>query len=107
MPHPNLKEADFQKRVVQYAQRRLWLVAHTPRANPEGRWRTPVSADAKGEPDLRMVRDDRLVYAELKSQKGRLRPDQERWIERLLLVPGIEVYVWRPADWDEIVRLLA
>lgn len=107
MHRPDLKEADFQKRVVQYAQRRLWLVAHFPRANPEGRWRTAVAADAKGYPDLTMTRDRRMVIAELKGTKGRMRPEQERWIERLLLVPGIEVYVWKPADWDEIVRLLA
>lgn len=105
--HPALKEADFQKRVVQYAQRRLWLVAHFPRANPEGRWRTAVAADARGYPDLTMTRAERLVIAELKGEKGRLRPEQERWIERLQQVPGIEVYVWRPADWDEIVALLS
>jgi hypothetical protein len=104
--HPKLTEADFQKRVVQYAQRRLWLVAHFPRANPEGRWRTAVAADAKGYPDLTMARDDRLVVAELKGAKGRLRPEQERWIERLGRT-GVEVYVWKPADWDEIVALLA
>jgi hypothetical protein len=31
---------------------------------------------------------------------------QEQWLALLRQVPGIEVYVWRPSDWDTIVDAL-
>ncbi len=40
-------------------------------------------------------RSGRVVYAELKSEKGRLTPDQRRWLDYLAL-SGAPVYVWRP-----------
>ena len=72
----------------------------------DGRYITPVAADGKGFPDLLMVRGKRGVAAELKSEKGRLTQDQEHWL-LALGAAGIEVYEWRPADWDEIERVLA
>lgn len=106
-----MDEAAWQARVVKYAQKLGWLVAHFPRTNPEGRWRTAVAADAKGYPDLTMVRGSRLIFAELKSDRGRLRPEQRVWLDRLgqaaLARYGFEVYEWRPRDWHEVQRLLA
>ena len=68
-------------------------------------WVTPLSGH-KGAPDLRMV-GSRLLFAELKSAKGNLSPEQEGWIDRLRGV-GAEVYVWRPEDWwsGEVERVL-
>lgn len=106
-----MTEAAFQARVIDYAHRVGWRIAHFPRTNPEGRWRTAVAADAKGYPDLTMVRGSRLIFAELKSERGSLRPDQRGWIEQLCHASamryGFEVYVWKPRDWHEIERLLA
>lgn len=101
-----MTEAAFQKRVIEYAMRCGWWVAHFPRANPEGRWRTPVSANAKGYVDCTLVRGPALIFAELKAEKGRLRPEQKVWIEKLMAT-GNEVYVWRPSDWPEIERRLS
>lgn len=51
-----------------------------------------------GYPDLTMVRGDRLVVAELKSEKGRLRPGQQEWLDAFCAA-GAEAYLWKPADW--------
>jgi hypothetical protein len=32
------------------------------------------------------------------SERGRLTPDQEAWLDALRGVPSVEVYVWRPSD---------
>ena len=57
-----------------------------------------------GFPDLVIV-GRRTIFAELKSEKGKVRPDQTRWLDRLR-ESGQEVYLWRPADWEEIVACL-
>ena len=58
-----------------------------------------------GFPDLVLIhtRTGRLIFIEVKSDKGRLRPKQQVWLELL----GIhhEVYVWRPVHWqNETIR---
>jgi hypothetical protein len=67
-----------------------WLAKHSP----------------AGFPDEVLVRPPRLFFAELKSERGKLKPDQEGWLEALRQVPGVEVYLWRPADMDAIARVL-
>jgi hypothetical protein len=59
-----------------------------------------------GWPDLAMVRNGRFVTAELKSATGKLSGAQQAWLAALALVPGIETFVWRPADFEEIQRVL-
>lgn len=39
--------------------------------------------------------------AELKSQKGKLTAEQREWLDAFRLVPGVEVFEWRPLDWLE------
>lgn len=62
-------------------------------------WRTPVSGDGKGFPDLLIVGPGGLIFRELKSTKGRLTADQAVWRDRLLAA-GQDWAIWRPADWD-------
>lgn len=77
-----------------------WRVAHFTRAkSARGRNITPVMFDGKGYPDLTMVRRDRLVIAELKSDSGAFKPGQREWLDAFRGVPGVEVYTWRPAQW--------
>lgn len=62
---------------------------------------------AQGWPDLTLVRD-RIVYAELKRDRGgRLSPAQVG-VHELLRAAGAEVYVWwLPRDLPEVARVLA
>ena len=51
-----------------------------------------------GYPDLHLVRPGRSLFVELKATKGRVTPTQDAWIAGLRDA-GVEVHVWRPADW--------
>ena len=104
-----MTEREFTKAVIEFARSRGWLVAHfeAARAIRDGRFMTPQRGD-KGFPDLTMQRASRLVFAELKTARGHINPEQAIWLSRLVNVPGVEAHVWRPADWpDEVAEVLA
>jgi hypothetical protein len=46
-----------------------------------------------------------VVYAELKSETGRLSTDQEKWLLALRHA-GATAYLWRPSHWDQIIARL-
>jgi hypothetical protein len=68
----------------------------------------------KGFPDLTLIRtrDRRLLFAELKRDGGKLTEHQASWLDDLREVAGtpprqaFEVYLWRPADWDDVQAVL-
>ena len=62
---------------------------------------------SKGFPDRVMVRGNRLLFVEYKSEHGRINPDQASWLEALYEVDHIEVYCWRPSDRDRIDAILS
>lgn len=93
---PIEREADFQAAVVELAQLTGWLVYHCN----DARRSTP------GWPDLALCRPPRLLLVELKTTRGRLRPEQRVWLAALTECTGVEVAVWRPADWPMIERTL-
>ena len=107
-------EKEFQAAVIEYAHLNGWLVHHGRAAQVrEGKWVTPIQGDA-GFPDLVMARNGLIVFAELKSEKGRISEGQDRWAQGLDTdrQPGGGVsaahryFLWRPADWDEIETTL-
>jgi len=89
-------EKDFSEAVVDYARSQGWEV-----------WRTWYSAHSPpGEPDLRMVRPPRVVFAELKTMKGKLSEHQKRARDLLEECGGVEYFLWRPDDWSSIEDIL-
>ena len=88
-------EKGFQGWVVDYARLHGWDVFHP-------RWSIQ---SASGWPDLALVRPPRLVFAELKSERGKLSAAQRRWLNQLEQC-AVEVYVWKPSDRDRIVVVL-
>lgn len=48
----------------------------------------------------------RVLFVELKSERGRIRPEQAAWIAALGHC-GQEAYIWRPSSWPEIERVLS
>lgn len=108
---PRETEAGFQAAVIRLAKVRGWTVAHfrtsrTVSKRGRVRYQTAVAADGTGFPDLVLVRGHRLLFAELKTDTGRLRAEQRAWLDQLEETEA-EVYVWRPRDFDEIVELLS
>jgi hypothetical protein len=58
-----------------------------------------------GFPDRVLVRD-RIIYAELKREKGVVSDAQREWLDGLASA-GAEVYLWKPSDLDEIGQILS
>lgn len=102
-----VSEIAFQDAVAQYARFQGWAVAHfrPARSRADGGWRTPVAYDARGWPDLVLVRE-RVLFRELKSARGKVDADQQAWLDRLAAA-GQDVGVWRPKDWGVIEATLA
>lgn len=105
-------ERAWTAQVIQVAHLHGWLVAHfRPARRADGSWMTPLQADGAGFPDLVLTRSRgeqvaRLLFVELKTERGRLAPLQRRWLEALEATSA-ECYVWRPHDWAEVVEVLA
>ena len=61
----------------------------------------------KGFPDWVMAHENgRLIFAELKSQKGVLEDEQAAWLKTVYAGQGREVYLWRPSDMDAMAQIL-
>lgn len=91
-----ITEKAFQATVRAYAEAMGWTCWTT--------WKSFHSP--AGEPDLRLIRQPRVLFVELKSAKGKLTDKQ---IEAMVLLqgcPGVEYYWWKPTDWPEIERVL-
>jgi hypothetical protein len=101
-------EEGFKGWVTDLAKHCGWLVHHDrPSRRADGSWRTAVEGDA-GFPDLVLARDGRVIFAELKTERGKPSPAQDRW---MLEIRGrydtSPCYLWRPSDRPEIARVLA
>jgi hypothetical protein len=90
-------EAGFQEALRQYALLHGWQYYHIHDAR----------CSPAGFPDVVLARPgDALILAELKSARGRVRPEQQEWYDVLRQCTGIENYIWRPGDWDWIAQYL-
>ncbi len=102
-------EADLLSWVLDVAHLYGWRVAHFRPAMTQHGWRTPVQADGKGWPDFVLVHPSKtkpLLFVELKSEKGKLTPEQETWLRDLAVCPHVQVFVWRPSDREKIAEVL-
>ena len=59
-----------------------------------------------GWPDIFCVRPPQVLAVELKTETGRVTPDQRRWLD-LLAACGIPAYVWRPSDLEAVEAILS
>jgi hypothetical protein len=93
-------EGDFQGQVINSAKKLGWArVYHTHDSRKSD----------EGFPDLVLVsrRQRRVIFAELKNDTERERPEQKLWMDELGQCPGVEVYLWRFKDWSTVLELLA
>ncbi len=103
-----MSEQDLLKCVLDTAKVFGWLTAHfRPAMLKNGNWRTAVSGDGKGFPDVVLLRDNRSLAWELKSAKGKATHEQQTWLSAFKRA-GWEARVIRPEDWlnGTIERLL-
>jgi len=97
---PPEPEEGFQRRVLEYARWMGWTL----------RYHTFDSRkSAPGFPDLVLVRAPRVVFMECKTDRApaELPPHQKLWAFELLRCPGVEFYLVRPRNWQEIERILS
>lgn len=90
-----MTEAQFQQRITDLCD---WLGL---RYHHE----TDSRRSKPGFPDLVIVGNS-VIFAELKTERGRVSPEQQTWHDDLKRADA-EVYVWRPSDWDFIADRLA
>ena len=89
-------EAELQASVLDMSQLRGWLSYHVYDSR----------RSAAGFPDLVLVRGDRLVFAELKRERGRVTTEQRHWLDALGEVTRVDARLWRPSDWRAIEEAL-
>jgi hypothetical protein len=91
-----LSERAFQDQVIQLAKLTGWAVFHpylSARSEP-------------GWPDLVLCRGERILFRELKSERGAATQAQLAWIMRLRDA-GQDADIWRPSMWDTIKDTLS
>jgi hypothetical protein len=94
-------EDEWKSWVLDVARWHHWLVSHFRPARTERGWRTPLEGNA-GYPDVTLARGGVVLIRELKSDRGRLAPEQQAWLEALGPLGG----VWRPRDRDLVLATL-
>ena len=99
--HLPITERQLQDAVLEAAEVLGYLAYHT--------WLSARSA--AGFPDLVLVHpgQGRVLFAELKGERGERTPAQAAWGEALASCPGVEYHCWRPEQWRDgtIERALA
>jgi hypothetical protein len=99
-----IKEEDFQKAVCGFAAAAGYLVhyqRHSGFVGTDGTWKGSGPA---GFPDIVLAKANRNpIFVELKTERGRLRPDQVGWMETL---GAVYHRVWRPRDARDIINEL-
>jgi hypothetical protein len=101
-----ITEAEFQQQVCDLATLLGWSWGHFRPAKTQRGWRVPVSGPlGKGWPDLVLVRDDRLLFVELK-RSGKLAPSPDQRFVLQLLGAAAETYVWTPDDIEHVAEVL-
>jgi len=98
-------EREFQREVIKIAESLGWYVNHALPGKGRNKHLT-LFIGKRGFPDLVLCRPPRLLFVELKSQTGKVSNDQREWLDALHAC-GVEVYVWRPSDLEQITAILS
>ena len=92
----SVSEKHFQTQVLQLANLTGWRCYHV----------FDSRRSQAGFPDLVMVRAPVIVFAELKTEAGKVRPEQTAWLDALGGCERVGARLWRPSDWPEIEEIL-
>jgi hypothetical protein len=102
-PYFPRKESDVQRGIVQALSYAGWLVMHIPNQSTRGRQRW--AGLMPGAPDLVAIRHGRVVFLEVKTERGRV-SEKQTAAHALLRLHGMEVRVVRDAnDIADLIQL--
>jgi hypothetical protein len=97
-----MSERELLRSVLDEMELRGWLVAHFHDSRRDvGRGQLVGDSASAGFPDIVAVRGERILFAELKTEKGKLGELQAAWLGALEKAAlgaywHVDVYVWRP-----------
>jgi hypothetical protein len=94
-PAVAMTEAQLLETIREAAVLGGWLLYHTRDSR----------GSAAGFPDLVLVRGNRVIFAECKTEYGRPTHEQLHWLITLRAA-GQEAKIWRPSDLDAVLRIL-
>jgi len=97
-------EKEFANQIEGLLDTFHWRWCHFRPASTKHGWTTALSGHP-GFPDYIAVKDGSVIVIELKSEKGKVSPDQQLWLEAFKQA-DIDVYLWRPSDFDFAVSKL-
>lgn len=94
-----MTEKEWLEQVRSWARQGGWLAYHPHRS----------AFSEPGWPDLVLCKPPEIIFAELKTEKGKLTVRQQEWIEALSNCATndlVRVCVWRPSDADAVRTVL-
>ena len=95
----SMSEAEYLAQIISLLELLGWEYYHVFEQRAYAR-RT-----SKGFPDIVAIRHTRVLFLEVKSERGKVSPEQKTWLNALKAT-GNEAYVLRPSDWEAVVALL-
>ena len=108
-----ITESDFQAAVIELAEAQGWKVVHfhdsrrwVPDKRHVGGGKWVGDAQAKGWVDLVLLRGGDALFIELKTEKGRVGPEQSE-MGGALLDAKLRYGLWRPSMWGYIEGVLS
>lgn len=97
-----ITERQFQTDIITLARAAGWLVAHFHDSRRQVKPGVFVGdKDAKGFPDLVLVRASEFLILEVKRETGKVEVEQQQWLDALNRA-GVEAMVVRPSDWPAV-----
>ena len=87
-----ISEAAYQARILDYAHLLKLRVFHSGDSRRDS---------CAGYPDLTIVGPFGVLFLEVKTANGRIRPEQAEWLEALNTA-GMSASVVRPGDWSVV-----
>lgn len=91
-----ISERQFQALVIELARLEGWEVFSLPDSR---------RVTSSGFPDLVIIHPPRILFRELKTEKGKLSERQVKWLKELNECQ-VDAGVWRPSDWETIKETL-
>ena len=103
-----LTEKQYQQQIMDLARLRGWMVGHWADSRRQVRPGVFVGdPDSKGVPDLLMAHPKHgVAFVEVKKELGKVSPEQDEWLDRLLDA-GAPAVVSRPSGWEDMDEWLA
>lgn len=92
----SMSEAELQGVIIEMAELYGWVWHHE----------TDSRRTRPGFPDLVLVRPPTVMFIECKTVRGRIRPDQQTWLDALEGCDRVVSSVVRPGDLDDLTTAL-